>query len=521
MLVVLAIPLIFVGLGSYSLVNGDEGIYHAIAVHMVNSGDWIHLYFTGEHAIYPTFMNAPLQYWTRAALIAFFGDSYWTMRIGSALFALAALLVTYRFAVVVAGQRIAFLAGLILLTTVQFVYLHGARTGELEPVVLFALTLTAHWFLRAVQTGRGFVAHFLAMLLLMAMKTPTVLIPLIAELACFIAVPVFRSHFKRWALIGLLMLPLGVVWHVARLVQLWEPFREVAVTMAGEASGSGWVGRPVSNALFYAKTIVFGAFPYSVIYPLAVVTLVRRSAWTEQPAGRPVVYAFLMASLGFYLLVAKHHPWYVMPAYPFLSILTATWLARLAQEQMGLTLLTALAFAGALLICVVVPIADFNPFAEQAFRISMAVAWRGFRDLSVPTTLCAATMCLALGLIGLRSMLPARFPTVVAAALAVTLISYAALRVAAPLRFLGYQSEMAKLHDQLEAALQSGQPIDYPVRIPDKGFIAARYYFADDFEIVPRFHTAEYYDLMLFEKNDPRVVGRSGSHRHIFALPPE
>ena len=89
-LTLLGLPLLFYGLGDYSVVNGDEAFYHSVSRNMVKSGDWTRLEFTGEHRIYDTFMNAPVQYWVRAAVISVFGDSYWTMRGPTAFFALAA-----------------------------------------------------------------------------------------------------------------------------------------------------------------------------------------------------------------------------------------------------------------------------------------------------------------------------------------------------------------------------------------------------------------------------------------------
>ena len=38
-LVLLSIPVIFYGLGSYSLVNGDEGFYHYVSRQMLRSGN--------------------------------------------------------------------------------------------------------------------------------------------------------------------------------------------------------------------------------------------------------------------------------------------------------------------------------------------------------------------------------------------------------------------------------------------------------------------------------------------------
>ena len=61
-LIVLSIPIIFWGLGSYSVANNDEAYYHSVARTMVDTGNWLRLEFTGEHRLYDTFMNAPLHY---------------------------------------------------------------------------------------------------------------------------------------------------------------------------------------------------------------------------------------------------------------------------------------------------------------------------------------------------------------------------------------------------------------------------------------------------------------------------
>ena len=51
-LAVLSGALFCFGLGSYSVVNGDEGFYHAVARNMLASGNWFRIEFTGEHRIY-------------------------------------------------------------------------------------------------------------------------------------------------------------------------------------------------------------------------------------------------------------------------------------------------------------------------------------------------------------------------------------------------------------------------------------------------------------------------------------
>ncbi|MCZ6464370.1 MAG: glycosyltransferase family 39 protein, partial [Proteobacteria bacterium] len=213
-LIALGLPLIGYGLGSYSLVNGDEAIYQGIAEHMVASGDWLRLEFRDRPRVYDTLMNAPLQYWARALLIAIFGSNLWTVRIGSAVLGLATVLATCRLARSLpgGGERTAFLAGAIQLTTFQFVYLHSARTGELETALSFAFVLAAHLFLRATAVApgsSGFLLHHLCLVLILNLKLPVAAIPIGAELAAFALLPAARRHFGRWLRAGAVILPLG------------------------------------------------------------------------------------------------------------------------------------------------------------------------------------------------------------------------------------------------------------------------------------------------------------------------
>ncbi len=166
LLVLLASPLLFYGLGSYGIVNGDEAIYHYFARHMVQSGDWFRLVFAGEDRFIDAFTHAPLYSWAKAVVILVFGDSLYTMRVLSACMGVLSILATYHLVAHIANVRAAFLAGLIQLTTLQFVYLHSARTGEMETSLTLAFTLSALFFLRAVKDGRSFIPHHLCLVAL-------------------------------------------------------------------------------------------------------------------------------------------------------------------------------------------------------------------------------------------------------------------------------------------------------------------------------------------------------------------
>jgi 3',5'-cyclic AMP phosphodiesterase CpdA len=485
----LAVPILFHGLGDYSVVNGDEAIYHYMARRMLETGDWFRLeYAAGEQRLYDSFMNAPLHYWAKALVLLAFGDGNWSMRILSACFGWLSLLVTYRLSQRIAGRGAGLLAALVQLTTFQFVYLHSARTGEMEAILACLFGATAYLLLRALQENRSFVPHHLCLLLLLNLKAPIVALPLLAELSFFALEPAARRRAREWGLTLAALLPLGLAWHVYQALTHWQPFLEIARTMFGQAAGSRVPGAGLlGNAAFYAETLLFGAFPFALFYPIAFgAALARRREAPESSALR-LLALYPLAIFAFYLLVAKRQPWYVVPAYPFLSALTGIWLAGLFREAPRAAGVAATALALALVACIRVSILSFDPFTERARTIASELSWRT-PDPPGPAAgvaLCWGALVLALPAIGRR--LPTRHrPVAFASLLVAALFSLGALRVLAPLRYTDHVSEMDRLQQELRAAKAAGRPIAAPVPVLEPGILKAKYFFGDDFEIVPQ-----------------------------------
>lgn len=487
-LVLFSIPLLFYGLGSYSLIDGDEGAYHAIARTMVETGDWSRLVFTGEHQIYVTFMNAPIQYWARAVLITLFGDSYWTMRALSAAFGLFSVLMTFRLVVHLANPRAGFLAGLVQLTTFQFIYMHSCRTGELEPILCFVFTLAAFLFLRSIESGRSFVPHHLCLMALMNLKLPLVIVPVLAELAYFAVMRRARHRFRSWLLAGL-ALPLGLTWHVAQFLALGDPVFDVFRMMAGEASGSVVQGLGLTgNAAYYGWVLAFGAFPYVLLYPFAILGCLARGSRPRNRSALLLLLLYPAAVFGFFAVVAKLYHWYINPIYPFLSAFVGIWLDRLPSLNRRATVIGTAAVSVAMLIWVA---ADrWNPLDEFAIEMSWTVGmprelmrWRSPLEVAPALGLLLTVAVLAAGLLAGSRLLKERFAPAVAGCLAVLFIGFAAIRVIAPLEHTDHVSGTEKLHRQIEGARSAGRPLRFPIPVRDPDMLRVRFFFGDDFEI--------------------------------------
>jgi 4-amino-4-deoxy-L-arabinose transferase-like glycosyltransferase len=503
-LVPLAWLVLFHGLGRYGAVDGDEIFYHDVAVTMVETGNWLRLDFHGEHRLYDTFMNAPIQYWLRALVISAIGDGRVAMRLPSALFGLASVGLSWALARWLAGSRAAFLAAAVQLTTFQFVYWHGARTGELETAVAFTFSATAFLFLRYLETGRGIVLHHLCWALLANWKLPLGLLPLLAEGAAFAALPAARARVGPWLRSALFVLPLGLGWHLVQLAWNLQGFLEVVQRMLSQAADpvAGAAGHGIgANLRFYAFAVLYGAFPWSLLYPFALVSLVG----VKEERGRlrfALIGLFVVSVFVFFAGVQKHYRWYWTPALPLLSVLVGAWLDRMARRRVALSALAALAVVAAGIAVMDVDLLRANPFAGRTVSLPIVTpprSWLGGPPLGEALWITTAALFGGLVLARLRPPVPGGL----AALLFVLCFGIGALRVLSPLQHLDTRTEMVRVREAIDADRAAGRALRLPIAIHEGGELKVRALFARDFEIVPGRGSTAWW---LLAPGDPRAV---------------
>lgn len=489
-LAALAVPILFVGLDRYGVVNADEAFYHDVAWTMLETGDWWRVRTDGGEHVYDTFANAPLQYWARGLVISWVGPGTFGMRILSALAGWLTVLVTFALVLLAAGRRAAFLAALLLLFSHAFVYLHAARTGELETGVTLLLVLLALTFVRAIrEPGAGFLAHHLCLVALFGWKAPVVPIPLLAEAACFALVPAARPRLSAWLRTALVVAPLALVWHGYQAWRLREHLPAIVDAVGAQAagtSGAAAISGPAARAAYYAKRLYFGAWPQAVLAPAAIAALWPRLA--GPPDGRRdalrVMGAHLVATLGFYCAISKVGPWYVVHALPFLAAWVAIGLGELAERReapASALLLTAVGVG--CLPFVAPPVLGYDPFAASAIRIPMPIHVRGLGPLPPLASMAVLSALLGAALLFTRRRFGATRPVVVVCVMAV--VAIAALRVAVPLADLRRTTPAAGLRADLDTRLRAGGEIPFPVDVPPTHPWIAHYYFGHDFVMRP------------------------------------
>ena len=330
-IVALAIVLALLFLGQRGIWDPDEGRYTNVALHMLDSGDWIDPHRSVEVSHWT---KPPLTYWTIAAAVSVFGHNAWAARLPSALSYLLCVWLVWRIARRLApgSERHAALIYATMLLPV------GAAQMITTDYVLAACETLAMWaFVEARFGGReqslrwiilmwaGFALAFLA-------KGPPGLLPLLAVVAFDFAQPGrIRPRALQWQ--GLLVFVLiAAPWYAlvtARNPGLLQYFlgNEVVGRVASDEFGRhgqwyGWIA-------MYLPTLLIGTLPWTPALlrwlralPACVRNWRTREGRTDDAAGLLLALWFALPLLVF-CISRSRLPLYILPLFAPLALLAA------------------------------------------------------------------------------------------------------------------------------------------------------------------------------------------------------
>ena len=118
----------------------DESLYGITAWEMAKSGDWIGTAFLGHLDYYNS--KPPLNVWLIAVAFKMFGANLVSLRIVSTLSACCIVAILQTWVRRLFGPAVGLLAGLVLATNFAFVYVHGGRSGNTDPLFTLLVLLT-------------------------------------------------------------------------------------------------------------------------------------------------------------------------------------------------------------------------------------------------------------------------------------------------------------------------------------------------------------------------------------------
>lgn len=335
----LILLLAFAWLGSRGIWDPDEGRYTNVALHMLESGDWLNPRRSDDVGHWT---KPPLTYWAIAASVGTFGYSPWAARLPGALAYLACVFFAWRLARRLApGQeRPAALAYALMPLT------FGASqiiTTDILLALWLGLALWAYVEARfgpPQHSGAWLALMWAGFALAFLTKGPPALLLLLAVAVYELLLPGRRAH-RLFTATGLVLFALlALPWYVAvirghpGLLQHWlgdEVLHRIATNKFNRhGEWYGWL-------LVYGPTLTLGTLPWTAALGRWGRTLpAQLRRWRAAPA-RDADHAGLLLAvtvllpLAVLLLARSRMPLYVLPLLLPLAVIVARQYAAEAR----------------------------------------------------------------------------------------------------------------------------------------------------------------------------------------------
>lgn len=335
--------------------GGNEAVEGVFLQQMVERAEILFPLENGHEPLY----KPPLFHWTALAIDRLLGIGKVTafnLRLPSAIFATAAVILTMLFALSQISLDAALLSGMILAASYQ--YISEARIGRVDMTLTFfeALALFSFlWWLSSMRGARGAQGgprttalrylFALALGLGMLAKGP------VGAMLPMLAVAIFVAAGRRWQEArslfspgsALLAVAVGSSWYAACLIGSRYGLLDKQVGLENFGRFFGALGQ--MPFWYYFTPLLLNSAPLSLLVPLAVYTALAQrgaaGAQAEPPPRTPASDAarllaiFWVVTVAFFWLSAYKRRAYLLPLWPPAAVLVAWWVERLAVHRSG------------------------------------------------------------------------------------------------------------------------------------------------------------------------------------------
>ena len=320
--VIVAAIVFFWGLGSMDLLSLNEGRRALAIQEMVSSGNWLLPHLNGE--LYLT--KPPLLYWLSSSLGFIWGVNEWTLRLPSALAAIAVLIMVYRYALQQSGKWAALFAVQLLIANLGFAML--GRRAEIE-MLLTALCvgslLSALQYMQSQSSKNWIILSYFLLALALMTKGPLVI--LLVTLPLLIAAIYSKNpHIKAVLLSGrgwLIFLVVGLTWYA---IVSWQLGFDIWATIAKHDMLDKMQSESAKPILSYLAWI---AVDFMLLIGLFLVGVKEFFKQQFQQSRQLVLLAATILPLIIFSLFSNKHAKYLLPIYPLIAILLAIKLAAI------------------------------------------------------------------------------------------------------------------------------------------------------------------------------------------------
>lgn len=338
-LMLLALVILAAGIGLRDPWPADEPRFALVAKEMIESGRWLFPMRGGE--IYPD--KPPLFMWGIALGYLLTGSLKVAFLLPSLLAGLGTLVLTWDLGRRLWNAQTGFLAGVLLLFTVQFTL--QAKTAQIDALVSFFITLGLYGFLRFLLAGGGWRWYYLGWFA----AGLGIITKGIGILAVLVLIPAIWTHREPLRQASRAAWFKGLLGPLVMLVAigLWLLPMVMAVASSGDAVLQAYRDNILlhqtvtryANAwhhvkpLWYYFTAVIPPFwlPVSLLLPWLAVCWTR-AIRNEGDRRVILLLGYLLLMLLFFSLSPGKRGVYLTPGTPVLALLAAPWLGQLLDR---------------------------------------------------------------------------------------------------------------------------------------------------------------------------------------------
>ena len=336
----------------------DAAQYASMSREMMDSGHYLQLFDLGKDYL----DKPPFLFWISSLSLKLFGVNNFGYRLPSFLFAVLAVISTYKFSRLFYERNTSILSAIILASCQGFILMnHDIRTDTiLMSWVIFSIWQIAEWYQKNRLTN--FILGCAGIAFGMMTKGPiALLVPIFAFGSHLLLQRKFAMIFKWQYIIGAIVIAILLIPMSWGLYQQFDMHPEKLVNGSKNVSGlrffywtqsfgritgeSSWNNN--SNIFFLLQNMLWSFLPWIFLFLIAYFNQVKeiiRQKFTLLKNQEAITFGgflFTYLSLG----MSKYQlPHYIFVAFPFAAIITARFINDLLSEKKHLKIINPLRY---------------------------------------------------------------------------------------------------------------------------------------------------------------------------------
>ena len=334
--------------GTRHLWGTDEGRYSAVAVEMLDSGDWL---MPHRHPDHPHYSKPPLTYWALASSMAVFGKNEWALRLPSALAFVLTIGCAFAIGKRLQPERPWWPPLLVAGTAMTFLAANAVST---DPLLLAFETLGMTGFILAWRgeseriARRGALILGLGFGLAFLTKGPPGLIPLIPSLWFWWRNRTdFRANPFNWKTLAICTL-IALPWFVV-VIMRYPELKLLNYFLGYETYGRIFTDTQDRHPQWYGWIVAYG--PVALVGALPWTLVLAWDAIRQRGQPRPTIgdsdravsrflLLWLLVPLLVFVIVRSRLTLYVLPLLVPFALWAAQRTRNVALTRLGKVLLS-------------------------------------------------------------------------------------------------------------------------------------------------------------------------------------